>query len=98
MKTAEGAQLVHDRLCKGGLYLADIRCPLKVSVRSLTEVVEFGRVFTHVAMSRMARYAKDAEQCTYRHGCRVFLSRGVIVIKLGKEAPKYGFELLTTRF
>lgn len=51
MKTAEGAQLVHDRLCKGGLYLADIRCPLEGSQSaSLTEVVEeFGRVFTHVA-------------------------------------------------
>ena len=51
MKTAEGAQLVHDRLCKGGLYLADIRCPLEGSQSApLTEVVEeFGRVFTHVA-------------------------------------------------
>ena len=51
MKTAEGAQLVHDRLCKGGLYLADIRCPLEGPQSApLTEVVEeFGRVFTHVA-------------------------------------------------
>ena len=51
MKTAEGAQLVHDRLCKGGLYLADIRCPLEGPQSApLSEVVEeFGRVFTHVA-------------------------------------------------
>ena len=51
MKTAEGAQLVHDRLCKGGLYLADIRCPLEGSQSApLTEVVEeFDRIFTHVA-------------------------------------------------
>ena len=51
MKTAEGAQLVHDRLCKGGLYLADIRCPLEGSQSApLTEVAEeFGRVFAHVA-------------------------------------------------
>ena len=51
MKTAEGAQLVHDRLCKGGLYLADIRCPLEGSQSApLTEVVEkFGHIFAHVA-------------------------------------------------
>lgn len=51
METAQGAALVHERLRKGGLYLADIRCPLEGPKSApLTEAIrEFGRVFAHIA-------------------------------------------------
>ena len=47
----DGATLIRDRLCAGGLYLADIRCPLEGPKSSpLSEVIEeFGHVFAHVA-------------------------------------------------
>lgn len=51
LSTLDGATLIRDRLCAGGLYLADIRCPLEGPKSSpLSEVIEeFGHVFAHVA-------------------------------------------------
>lgn len=48
--TEEGARLVHGRLCEGGVYLANVRCPLKGRRSSVLHetLAVFSREFAHV--------------------------------------------------